>query len=141
MAGRVLGRRMPAMDAVEKVTGELRFAADLQMPAMLHGRILRSPHPHARIRGIDAAKAESLPGVKAVITWKDLPPKRVGRIVKDEWCLARDKVTFVGEPVAAVAAEDELTARDALELIDVDYEELPITSSPRPTVCRQRSRR
>lgn len=125
MAGRVLGRRVPALDAVEKVTGDLRFTADLRLPGMLHACILRSPYPHARIVGIDVTRAECLPGVRAVITSRDLPPKRIGKIVKDEWCLARDKVTFVGEPVAAVAAEDERTAQDALELIDVDYEELP----------------
>lgn len=118
-----VGRSIARVDAVDKVTGRAKFTGDLNMPGMLHGKILRSPFPQARIRGIDASKAEALPGVAAVLTSKDIhdtQPIYSGRPV-----IALDKARYIGEPVAAVAAEDIRTAEDALALIHVDYEELP----------------
>ncbi|HEY6200700.1 MAG TPA: xanthine dehydrogenase family protein molybdopterin-binding subunit [Candidatus Binatia bacterium] len=121
-----VGRSIARVDAVDKVTGRAKFTGDLNMPGMLHGKILRSPFPHARIRGIDASKAEALPGVAAVLTSKDIhdtQPIYSGRPV-----IALDKARYIGEPVAAVAAEDIRTAEDALALIHVDYEELPVAA-------------
>ena len=118
-----VGRSIARVDAVDKVTGRAKFTGDLNMPGMLHGKILRSPFPHARICGIGASKAEALPGVAAVLTSKDIhdtQPIYSGRPV-----IALDKARYIGEPVAAVAAEDIRTAEDALALIHVDYEELP----------------
>ena len=118
-----VGRSIARVDAVDKVTGRAKFTGDLNMPGMLHGKILRSPFPHARIRGIGASKAEALPGVAAVLTSKDIhdtQPIYSGRPV-----IALDKARYIGEPVAAVAAEDIRTAEDALALVHVDYEELP----------------
>ena len=118
-----VGRSIARVDAVDKVTGRAKFTGDLNMPGMLHGKILRSPFPHARIRGIGASKAEALPGVAAVLTSKDIhdtQPIYSGRPV-----IALDKARYIGEPVAAVAAEDIRAAEDALALIHVDYEELP----------------
>jgi CO/xanthine dehydrogenase Mo-binding subunit len=118
-----IGRSIARVDAVDKVTGKAKFTGDLNVPGMLHGKILRSPFPHARIRGIDASKAEALPGVVAVLTAKDISdtqPIYSGRPV-----IALDKARYIGEPVAAVAAEDIRTAEEALALIHVDYEELP----------------
>lgn len=118
-----VGRSIARVDAVDKVTGRAKFTGDLNVAGMLHGKILRSPFPHARIRGIDASKAEALPGVVAVLTSKDISdtqPIYSGRPV-----IALDKARYIGEPVAAVAAEDIRAAEDALALIHVDYEELP----------------
>ena len=118
-----VGRNVPRVDGVDKVTGRARYTGDIVLPGMLEGRILRSPLPHARIRAIDTSRAEALGGVRAVVTAKDLSgidPFYNGRPV-----VAMDKVRYVGEPVAAVAAEDEHTAEAALALIEVDYEELP----------------
>src|SRR3990172_971344 len=92
---------------------------------MLHGAVLRSPFPHARITKIDLSAALTCPGVKAALTAADLPRGRIGRQVKDQPVLAEDKVRFVGERVAAIAAEDEDTARRAAQLIRVEYEPLP----------------
>jgi CO/xanthine dehydrogenase Mo-binding subunit len=118
-----VGRSIARVDAVDKVTGRAKFTGDLNVAGMLHGKILRSPLPHARIRGIDASKAEALPGVVAVLTSKDISdtqPIYSGRPV-----IALDKARYIGEPVAAVAAEDIRTAEDALALIHVHYDELP----------------
>jgi CO/xanthine dehydrogenase Mo-binding subunit len=122
-----VGRSIARVDGVDKVTGKAKFTGDLNVPGMLHGKILRSPFPHARIRGIDASKAEALPGVVAVLTAKDISdtqPIYSGRPV-----IALDKARYIGEPVAAVAAEDIRTAEEALALIHVDYEELPAAPS------------
>ncbi|HEX9442614.1 MAG TPA: xanthine dehydrogenase family protein molybdopterin-binding subunit, partial [Candidatus Binatia bacterium] len=118
-----VGQNIARVDGVEKVTGRAKFTGDFSLPGMLHGKILRSPYPHARIKNIDASKAEALPGVAAVLTAKDIAdtePFYSGRPV-----IALDKVRYVGEPVAAVAAADIRTADEALGLIRVDYEELP----------------
>jgi putative selenate reductase molybdopterin-binding subunit len=113
------------LEAPEKATGKAAFTGDMKRPGMLKGMILRSPVPHARIKAIKTEKARSLPGVIAVITAQDFPDVRFGLVVQDETVLARDKVRYVGEPVAAVAAVDLETARQALDLIELDLEELP----------------
>ena len=127
-----IGKRLPRVDAVVKATGEAKYAADLSLPGMLHGKMLRSPFPHARILHIDTGRAERLPGVHAVVTGKETIGFRAGGISAqgDEPYLALDKVRFIGDALAAVAAIDEETAEEALELIRVDYEELPAVVDP-----------
>src|SRR5438128_348487 len=123
---RVVGKAIRKVDATAKVTGATRFADDLFLPRMLYAKLLRSPHPHARITGIDPSKARALPGVKAVLTGRNLPiPFGILPVSQDEHALAIDKVRFVGDPVAGVAAVSEDIATAALELIDVTYEPLP----------------
>lgn len=112
-------------EAPDKVQGRSVYAGDIYLPGMLHGAALRSPFPHARIVKIDKAAALTRPGVKAVLTAADLPRRRIGGRIKDQPLLAEDMVRFVGERVAVVAAEDEATARQAAELIRVEYEPLP----------------
>ena len=120
-----VGTRPLRPDGVDKVTGRARFGADMTAPGMLVGRVLRSPHAHARIKKIDASKAEALPGVKAVLTSADLPLNdRQDRDVLVN-VMAREKALYEGHAVAAVAAIDAKTARQALKLIKVDYEVLP----------------
>ena len=123
-----VGTRPLRPDGVDKVTGRARYGADFNMPGQLVGRVLRSPHAHARIRGIDTSKAEALKGVKAVITAADLPDHTEGDSelynILDN-CMARSKAFYDGHAVAAVAAVDAATARKALKLIEVDYEVLP----------------
>jgi len=128
---RVVGKAIRKVDATAKVTGATRFADDLFLPRMLFAKLLRSPHPHARITGIETSKAQALPGVKAVLTGKDLPiPFGILPVSQDEHALAIDKVRFVGDPVAGVAAASEEIATAALDLIDVQYESLrPITDA------------
>ncbi|MEE9202646.1 MAG: xanthine dehydrogenase family protein molybdopterin-binding subunit [Dehalococcoidia bacterium] len=136
MSAKFIGERLPRVDAPDRVTGRAVYAADIHLPGMLHGRVLRSPHAHARIKRIDFTKALALEGVKAVVTSADLPPMTGEPIlVRGEIelnlnhirqvALAQDKVLFHGQAVAAVAATDPHTAEDALELIEVDYEPLP----------------
>jgi 4-hydroxybenzoyl-CoA reductase subunit alpha len=122
-----IGKDMKRVDTTSKATGEALFAADLILPRMLVGKILRSPYPHARIKSIDTSKAEQLPGVKAVITAKDTCGDRWGvfKYTQDQQFLPTEKVRYVGEEVAGVAALDEDTALEALSLIDVEYEILP----------------
>ncbi len=120
-----LGASLPRLESAEKVTGRAQYADDIRLPGMLHAAVATSPHAHARIRGVRLDAARVLPGVKAIVTGADLPPNRSGGIVKDEHMLARDKVRYVGEPVAAVAAVDIETARRALAAIEIDYEPLP----------------
>jgi 4-hydroxybenzoyl-CoA reductase subunit alpha len=121
----VAGRGTPLIDGIEKVTGRARFTADLPGP-FLWGEVLRSPHAHAEIVRIDARRARDLPGVRAVITGEDCKvPYGVLPIAQNEYPLARSRVRYWGEPVAAVAAQDETTARAALALIDVEYRVLP----------------
>jgi CO/xanthine dehydrogenase Mo-binding subunit/aerobic-type carbon monoxide dehydrogenase small subunit (CoxS/CutS family) len=129
--GRYIGANVRRIDAPAKVSGALRYAGDMVMPGMLHMAVLRSPHPHARIVAIDAAAAEALPGVAAVITAADVPGQDgFGVYVHDQPVMARGKVRYVGEAVAAVAAEDEVTARRACALIKVVYEPLPAVFDP-----------
>jgi len=124
-ASRIGGKSAIKIDGVPKVTGSAQFTDDIFLPRMLYAKILRSPHAHARIRSIDTSKAESFPGVLAVMTGKELPT-RYGILPsgQDETALAIDKVRFIGDGVAAIAAVDEYTAQEALKLIDVDYEPL-----------------
>lgn len=122
----VVGSRGRKADSIRKATGEAIYADDIALPRMLHGKLLRSPYAHARLKRVDTSRAEALPGVYAVATGKDAPV-RFGIIpwTPDEYALAVDKVRYVGDPVAAVAAVDEETAIRALDLIDVEYEVLP----------------
>src|SRR3990170_5685277 len=126
----VIGKSVPKIDARDKVTGRAKYAGDLKVPGMLIGKILRSPHAHARILSIDTSRAEQLPGVLAVITAKDVPSTVYGISPAryDETIFAIDKVIQVGDKVAAVAALDEETAVKALGLIEVEYEVLPARS-------------
>ena len=129
----VIGKRTPLIDAPAKATGQVKYVADLTVPGMLHGAILRSPYPHARILNVDASRALRLPGVKAAVTGRDTRGRRYGLmpLTADELALAIDKVNFIGEAVAAVAALDEDTARAALDYIKVDYEKLPAVLDPK----------
>ena len=121
-----IGVSLPRRDLPEKLTGEARYTADVRLPGMLHGAILRSPYAHARIIAVDASRAAELPGVLAVLTPFDAPS---GRVAPDMPILDT-KARFVGDEVAAVAAEDEDTARQALRLIEVTYEPLPFVTDP-----------
>lgn len=129
-AYQVLGKSGLRIYGAEKSRGEGKYAADLSFPNMLTGKILRSPHAHARLLNIDPRRAERLAGVKAVVTYEDAPPVRIGRWIRDRYILARNKVRHIGEAVAAVAAVDDDTALEALSLIKVDYEELPPLFDP-----------
>ncbi|MCE2464789.1 MAG: xanthine dehydrogenase family protein molybdopterin-binding subunit [Dehalococcoidia bacterium] len=125
-----VGQSVTRGEGPDKVTGKARYTADVLLPGMLWGKVLRSPFPHARIVSIDTSKARALPGVHAVITGQDIPDRRVGRRLRDFPVLARDRVVFVGEKVAAVAAETPDIAEEALLLIDVEYEDLPAVYDP-----------
>ena len=132
----VVGTRVPMLDAGLKVKGAAQFTDDLILPGMLFGKILRSPLPHARILNIDTSKAEKLPGVRGVVTGRDIPDRQYGIVpmAKDEYALAKDKVRYIGDDVAAVCAIDPEIAEEALELIDVDYEELAAVFDPREAI-------
>src|SRR4051812_45536046 len=134
LSNKWIGQRTIRPDGADKVTGRAAFAADTNMPGMIWGKVLRSPHAHARIRSIDISKAEALPGVKAVVTARDIVDfpldKSVMLGIQDmRWMcrnvMAREKALFPGHPVAAVAATTEAIAAKACELIEVDYEVLP----------------
>jgi 4-hydroxybenzoyl-CoA reductase alpha subunit len=121
----VIGRRLPKVNAWAHLTGTALYADDIRLPRMLHGRLLRSTQPHARIKRVDLSRALAHPGVVAIVTGADMPEKMgIMPSTQDETALAVDKVRYVGEPVAAVAALDEDTAYEALSLIDVVYEPL-----------------
>jgi xanthine dehydrogenase molybdenum-binding subunit len=127
MGGCVIGRGLPRIDALPKVTGEAQYTVDLKMPGMLVGKILRSPHPHAIIKSIDTNAAKRLNGVRAVITAEDVPGNTFSfyQWLADKHILCNKKVRYVGDEVAAVAAVDADTAEEAMDLIRVDYEPLP----------------
>src|SRR5438094_1949687 len=128
---RVIGVPRRRVDGRAKVTGQTRFADDMFLPRMAHCKLLRSPHPHARILKIDVSRAMAHPGVYLVLTGKDLPIQYgILPVSQDEQALCVDHVRHVGDPVAAVVAREELTAFEALDLIDVDYEILPTISDP-----------
>ena len=133
---KVIGTRPIRHDGLEKVTGQARYGADISLPGMLHGKVLRSPHAHARIKSIDASRALALPGVKAVITSAEFPQPSgkvadlgEGAMMNPKFLsnntLAAGKVLYKGHAVAAVAATNQHLAEEALSLIDVDYEVLP----------------
>jgi 4-hydroxybenzoyl-CoA reductase subunit alpha len=131
----VVGKPLPRVDGKAKLTGRAKFTTDIMLPGMLHAKLLRSPLPHAKIRSIDTSKAEKLPGVVAVLTGKDTWGIRYGFVdtpnyPAEERPIAEDKVRFIGETVAAVAAIDPDTAEDALDLIEVDYDPLPPVFDP-----------
>jgi CO/xanthine dehydrogenase Mo-binding subunit len=120
----VVGKRVQRVEGFDKVTGDSKFIADIHLPGMLTGRILRSPYPHARIRAIDTRKAEKLRGVRAVVTAEDTLKKPWGAFFADQYILSVGKTRYVGEEVAAVAAIDPDIAEEALDLIEVDWEPL-----------------
>lgn len=127
---RVLGKSVPRQDAIDKVTGAAQFVDDIQFgPTLLHVKILRSPHPHARIIAVDTAEAEKVPGVKAIVTGRDCR-NYIGLYLADRTVYATDKVRFVGEPVAGVAAASVAAASEAVSLIKVEYEPLPGVFDP-----------
>ena len=127
----VVGRPRRRVDGRAKVTGRTLFADDVTLPRMLYCKLLRSPLPHARIRGIDVTKAQEMDGVHLVLTGKDLPIEfGILPVSQDEEALCGKQVRYVGDPVAAVVARDEWIAQEALELIDVDYETLRTIASP-----------
>jgi aerobic-type carbon monoxide dehydrogenase small subunit (CoxS/CutS family) len=140
----VVGKFTTRIDAVERTNGKAKYSGDVQLPGMLYARVLRSPHPHARIRRIDASKALALPGVKAVISHENCDVlwgagsisggaqynEEIKKITKHRRYAFNNPVRFAGEPVAAVAAIDRHTAEEALQLIAVDYEPLPFVLDP-----------
>ncbi len=127
----LIGTPMRKVDGLEKSTGRATYTDDITLPGMLHGKILRSPHPHARVVSIDTSRAEAMDGVRAVATGRDMPVL-YGIIpwTQDEYALAVDRVRYIGDGVAAVAAVDEDTAIEALRAIEVEYEELPAYLDP-----------
>jgi 4-hydroxybenzoyl-CoA reductase subunit alpha len=130
-----IGKSLPRKDGPDKITGRAVFAQDVKLPGTLIGRILRSPHPHARIVRLDLSKAAALTGVKTIITVNDTKGVKHGfvetpRYPPDQEVLARDRVVHVGEEIAAVAAIDDMTAQEALDLIEVEYELLPAVFEP-----------
>jgi len=125
-----VGKGIPRIDAFEKVTGTALYTADMKLKGMLHAKLLKSPRPHAKIVKIDTSEAEKLPGVRAILTGEEAPYK-LGIYISDKEPLARGKVRYVGEAVAAVAADTEEIAEQAVELIKVEYEDLPAVFDPR----------
>jgi CO/xanthine dehydrogenase Mo-binding subunit len=121
-----IGKSVPRLDAVEKVTGKAKYTSDFKMTGLLYSKVLRSTYAHAKIRSIDISKAQVLPGVRAVITPKDAPSEPISPLLGDQYVLCKDNIArCVGDPVAAVAADTIEIAEEAVELIKVDYEELP----------------
>ena len=128
----VVGKREPMLDALEKATGRAKFTDDLTLPGMLFGKILRSPHPHAKVLHVDLSGALKVKGVKGAICGKDIPKKKYGIVpmAKDEYALAIDKVRYIGDEVAAVVATSIDAAEEAISKIKVDYEVLPAVFDP-----------
>ena len=133
----VIGKRVPRVDAAQIVTGAAQYTVDLSLPGMLTGMILRSPHPHARIRSINVERTQDLPGVLAVVTGEDTLKQKYGyrATTADEYGLAVGKVRYIGEQVAAVAALDKDSAEEALSRIEVDYEVLPAVFAPQEAMA------
>ncbi|MGH7798090.1 MAG: xanthine dehydrogenase family protein molybdopterin-binding subunit [Candidatus Binatia bacterium] len=134
MSYHVIGHSTPRTDNTGKVTGEARYTSDVLLPQTLWAKTLRSPYSHARIKRIDVSRAEKAPGVRAVITGNDVRGILYGRRYRDISVLAQDRVRFLGERVAAVAAETLEQAENALELIQIDYEELPAVFDPESAI-------
>ena len=130
MAFRTIGKALPRIEGEGKVTGQTKYAADLPFEDLLWAKVLRASVPHARIVKIDTSKAKALKGVRAVLTGADVKDIFVGTRVKDQPVLAYDKVRMCGDAVAAVAADSEAIADEAIGLIDVEYEELPYVDDP-----------
>ena len=134
----IIGKPLPKVDALGKVTGQTVYADDMALPRMLYGKILGCHYPHARIKHVGTTRAEELPGVVAVLTGADVPVKYgILPVSQDETALAVDKGRFVGDPIAAVAAIDEETAERALDLIEVEYEELPAYMSVEEALTKE----
>ncbi|MBO8159991.1 MAG: xanthine dehydrogenase family protein molybdopterin-binding subunit [Thermosipho sp. (in: Bacteria)] len=133
MKFKYVGKPMKRVDAIEKVTGSAKFVTDMFFPNMLYAAVKRSPIPHGLIKKIDISKAKALPGVRAIVTGKDVP-YRQGIYLVDRPIITMDRVRYVGEPVAAVAADTLEIARQAVELIEVEYEELPVVQDPRESM-------
>src|SRR3954454_20135219 len=132
----IIGKSRRRVDARAKVTGQTRFADDIVLPRMAHAKLLRSPVPHARVIRIDASRALARSGVYLVLTGKDLPiPYGILPVSQDEHALAVERVRFVGDPVGAVVARDEITASEALDLIAVEYEPLRTFASPEDSLA------
>jgi CO/xanthine dehydrogenase Mo-binding subunit len=127
---RGVGLAIPRADGAEKVTGRVQYVADLQPRGLLHAKLLRSPHAHARIVRIDTSRAKALPGVRAVLTAADIPELKKKAPTRSHAVLAIDRVVFVGQPVAAVAADELAIAEEAIELITVEYQVLPAAVDP-----------
>ncbi len=127
----LLGKRIPKPDAINRVTGRMTYADDMTLPGVLAGKILASPVAHGRIRRLDVSKAARLPGVHVVLTAQDAPGNAYGGIVRDKLIFARDIVRYHGDPIAAVAAENVDIAEEALHLIELDIEELPVLLDPK----------
>ncbi|MEM4329453.1 MAG: hypothetical protein QXI50_07365, partial [Candidatus Caldarchaeum sp.] len=125
-----VGRQIARRDAYEKASGKTKFASDMLPVDCLWVATLRSKHPHARILMIDVSKAARMPGVVGVFTHRDVPNNRYGLFVKDRPVLCDDRVRYIGDPVALVAAESREEAEEALEEIRVEYEPLPVVSEP-----------
>src|SRR5436190_20276602 len=127
---RGVGLSIPRPDGPEKVTGGVQYVADITPRGLLHAKLLRSPHAHARIVRVDVSKARALPGVRAVLTAADIPELKRKAPTRAHAVLAIDRVVFAGQPVAAVAADEPEIAEEALDLIDVQYEVLPASVDP-----------
>jgi CO/xanthine dehydrogenase Mo-binding subunit len=125
-----IGLSIPRPDAPDKVTGQVQYVADLNPRGLLHAKLLRSPHAHAKIVRIDVSRARALPGVRAVLTAADIPQLKKKAPTRAHAVLAIDRVVFAGQPVAAVAADEVAIAEEALDLIDVQYEVLPVAADP-----------
>jgi CO/xanthine dehydrogenase Mo-binding subunit len=125
-----VGLAIPRADGAEKVTGKVEYVADMQPKGLRHAKLLRSPHAHARIKRIDTSRAKALPGVRAVITAADIPQLKKKAPTRAHAVLAIDRVVFVSQPVAAVAADELAIAEEALDLIEVEYEVLPASIDP-----------
>jgi CO/xanthine dehydrogenase Mo-binding subunit len=125
-----VGLAIPRPDGPEKVTGQVQYVADIKPKGMLHAKLLRSPHAHARIVKIDTSRAKTLPGVRAILTARDIPELKRKAPTRAHAVLAIDRVVFAGQPVAAIAADDLAIAEEAMDLIDVEYEVLPAAVDP-----------
>ncbi|MBI5828597.1 MAG: molybdopterin-dependent oxidoreductase [Chloroflexi bacterium] len=129
----VVGRPLPRPDGLGKVTGEAKYTDDFEFPGMLHARTLRAKYPHAILKQIDTSRAKAFAGVHAVLTHEDVPGRNAHGLLKPDWpvlCAVGDKVRYVGDAVAIVAAETREIATQALDLIEVEYEQLPVVSDP-----------
>src|SRR5919197_5149615 len=137
----IIGKPRRRVDGRAKVTGQTKFADDIMLPRMVHCKLLRSTLPHARIVRVDAARARAHPGVLLVLDGRDFPiAYGILPVSQDEHALALERVRFVGDPVAAVVARDELAAFEALDLIDVDYEPLRTLSGPDDSLAHPEAR-
>ena len=125
-----IGQPLTRVDGIPKACGKAIYGPDVKIPHMLHAKFLGSIYPHAKILHIDTRKAKKIPGVKKILTHKNVPEVRWGSLIKDTPILPKDRVRFIGEPIAVVAATDPDIAEEATELIQVEYEELEAIFDP-----------